>query len=126
MNDQTPGGDCGALTDSDRKMLKRLLRDEKQRFGTLFSGLLVGGLIVWLNWEAPFAYNELKKLPYSEASRNPYYETIHMIPWMLGMCFIARGIYDCFFNRRRKLLLKLAAMLEPARPPEGSESSEES
>lgn len=122
MNDQSPGGDGGTLEDSDRKLLERVKRDETQRHVSMISGLIIGGLFLWLNWEAPFAYNELKKLPYSEASKSPYYETIHMVPWFIGLLMIARGIHDCFFNRRRKLLIKLAAMIEPDRYPKKPDS----
>ena len=111
MKETTDTFAAGGLTDSDRTVLERLRRDERQRFVFLIANLVFGGLFVWRNWNAPFVYNELGRLPYSEASKNPYYDMIHMVPWLMGCYLIVRGIYDCFFNRRRKLLLKLAGML---------------
>ena len=99
----------------DLKWIDRIRKEERQRYVGLLASLLVTAFLLYMFWEAPFAMHRLEQLPYSEASKSPFYETRFIVPWLIGVFTMIRGIYDCFFNRRRKLILKLANELEQNR-----------
>jgi TRAP-type C4-dicarboxylate transport system permease small subunit len=104
-----------SLSTRDRKMVERLRNEEQKRYVYLFFNALIAALLLFLFWDAPFVMHRLGRLPYSEAIKIPFYETRFIAPWLVGVFILIRGIYDCFFNRRRKLVLKLAGELEQSR-----------
>jgi hypothetical protein len=103
------------LTGCDRKLIERLKREERKRFGTLGFSFLFGALFILLHWNAPFACQKMWQTPYSAVSKDTLYEALFITPWLGGVFVIVRGIYDSFFNRRRRLLLKLATRYEQCR-----------
>jgi hypothetical protein len=113
--DLVPDPDRTTLNPSDLKMLARLRDEETNRHLTLFLNLLVAALLLFLFWDAPFALHRLDQLPRAELSKSPFNEVRFIGPWLLGVFMLIRGVYDCFFNRRRRLLLKMAKELQQIR-----------
>ncbi len=100
------------LSPQDLKIIKRLRKEERERYISLLSSLLVSAFLLYFFWEAPFAMHRLEQLPYSEASISPFYETRFMMPWLVGVFIMRRAIYTCFFDRRRSLILRLTKDIE--------------
>ncbi len=62
------------LSTHDRKVIGRIRKEERERYQSLFASLLVAVFLLYMFWEAPFAILRLEQLPYSEASKSPFYE----------------------------------------------------
>jgi hypothetical protein len=99
------------LADSERKFLVRLRGEEQSRFHALL-WFILGAILVWLGWDAPFALGRFCDLPYSQSKELPYGPIGGIHLWFVGVGYLLLAIHSTFFDRKRRLLVKLAAYFE--------------
>jgi hypothetical protein len=100
------------LSESDRKLLERFRGEECSRFHAL-PYFLAAALLLWLTWDAPFAFNRFEDLP-SNLRKDLPYAAIRGLPmWCVGIFWLWRGLYSTFLDRKRRLLVRLAANVLP-------------
>ena len=100
------------LSESDRKLLERFRREERSRFHAL-PYFIVAALFLWLYWDAPFAYSRFDNLPSDQRKDLPYAAIRGLPMWCLGIFWLWRAIYSTFLDRKRRLLVRLAANVLP-------------
>jgi len=101
-----------AISKSEEKLLRRLRGEERSRFHAL-GWIASGAFFLWFAWDAPFAFYRFDSIPSLERKDLPY-AAIHSLPfWILGVFWVCRGLYSSFFDRKRRLLVKLAAQSHP-------------
>ena len=106
------------LTPQEERLLARLKDEElnwRSRFGGPAIFLLIGSLLLWMSWDAPFAFTKLQDyihhLPYDQREKLPWADSYFMVSWVAGVFLIGRAIFWMFDWKRRlmvKLLIKLS------------------
>ena len=100
------------LSESDRKLLERFRREESSRLHGL-PYFLCAAFLIWVTWDAPFAFSRFEDIP-SEQRKDLPYAAIRGLPmWCLGIFWLWRAIYSTFLDRKRRLLVRLAANVLP-------------
>ena len=100
------------LSESDRKLLERFRREERSRFHAL-TYFIAAALLLWLTWDAPFAFNRFQEVPHDLRKDLPYAAIRGLPMWCVGIFWLGRGIYSTFLDRKRRLLVRLAANVLP-------------
>ena len=101
-----------ALSKSDEKLLRRLRGEERSRYHAL-GFFAAGAFFLWWGWDAPFAWHHFDSISSLERKDLPY-AAIHNLPaWIVGVYWVCRGLYSSFFDRKRRLLVKLASLAAP-------------
>jgi hypothetical protein len=100
------------LSESDRKLLERFRGEERSRFHAL-PYFIVAALFLWLYWDAPFAYSRFEDIPSDQRKDLPYAAIRSLPMWCLGIFWLWRAIYSTFLDRKRRLLVRLAANVLP-------------
>lgn len=102
------------LTDRERKLVSRLQQVEKRRWLYNIPGIIAGAFFVLIYWEAPFAYWNFTSLPHVDMQKIPHSEAVYTVMWLAGLVLLISGIRGLFFDRERKLLLRITSELYEA------------
>lgn len=97
------------LSESERRFVDRLRREDKQRWIWFFVSILPGVFFLWLCWDALFAFYALRHVSDSQQKANLYPVAINIWGWTAGLMIILMSISQHLMNRERRLLLKLTA-----------------
>ena len=105
------------LTPQEERLLARLKDEElnrRSRFGSPAIFLIIGGLLLWMSWDAPFAFAKLQAylnhLPYDQREKLPWADSYFMVSWIAGVFLIFRAVF-WMFDRKRRLIVKLLTQL---------------
>ena len=87
------------LTDRDQMLIKRLQKEEQSRFFDLAYNLTLGSFVLLIGTISFVGAGD--------------HQALFIALRLIGAFVIIRGIYECFFNHRRRLILKLIAENSP-------------
>jgi hypothetical protein len=108
MNEAANSHSPEMLTESEIKFLIRLRDQEQSRFHAL-PWFILAAFFLWLGWDAPFALERFRDLPYKD-TKDLSYEGIRAIhTWFIGFGWLLFAIHSTFMDRKRRLLVKLAS-----------------
>lgn len=95
------------LSESEESYLQDCCEEERQRYWQAAGWLVLGIFFLWLCWDStPFSFT----LNDTSSADVPTKKEIARLPgWMLGAYWVWRAFQTAFFDRKRRLLAKLAA-----------------
>lgn len=100
------------LTAKELRLVSRLQQEESHRWLFTVPGLFAGIFLILIHWNAPWAYLEFTSLSPVEKQAIPHHGAVYLGMWFAGLVMVVFNLKQLFFNRERKLLMKLVSQYQ--------------
>ena len=107
MNKPLPDSTQSPLTEADKELIRSICSESRVSFVGI-GGIILGATLLIYFKDSPIALERFQTIPGDQTAKLPYAAVRNIHYWFLGLYFLFGSIHGLFFERRRRLIAKLA------------------